>query len=335
MLLELCTEYEQLRRDRDAVAAIHADMAVNYHKCNGEIIDSFFKPQGLPPADKLPPIEQIYDASLRADPESNFTKPAQRQLTQVVLQRRWLECLSLAKQCDGDPATAHHSTRYREAARWVAVGQEGSGAWLDIFPDGSYAMRIESTYFITALQRRGGLYLSRATGVLDTLEAEGETVDRIGDRLQNSGEYNRRHNALLQSIYKMLSAVAIGSVVLGDKEDKEKTAMFNADHAVDLVECGGADDGGDVNLEVKCPSATTSSRSEGNGSVAGGGAPASVGHLYAFGNTRRGTSGSRLGCASAGGSGTGRSDTPRGVAGSSVTRATTTTRSTSRRLRPT
>ena len=69
-------------------------------------------------------------------------------------------------------------------------------------------------------------------------EAPDATV-RLGDCLANAGEYNRRHNAVLRAVHKAVAAVAVGACVLGDKEDLDKTAMLNADHAVDLAELGG------------------------------------------------------------------------------------------------
>ena len=81
------------------------------------------------------------------------------------------------------------------------------------------------------------------------------------------------------------------SSVNGDKDDKERTDALNVTSHVDLAELEGDDaTGGDCCYEFKVPSSLTKSRSEGRGSKpksdgSGGGQPASVGHLYAFGNT--------------------------------------------------
>ena len=61
------------------------------------------------------------------------------------------------------------------------------------------------------------------------------------------------------------------------------------------------DYGGDCCYEFKVPSSLTKSRSEGRGSKpkpdgTGGGQPASVGHLYAFGNTEEKYRVAVLGC---------------------------------------
>ena len=57
-------------------------------------------------------------------------------------------------------------------------------------------------------------------------------------------------------------------------------------HAVDLAELGGNEQtAGDVLYEAKCVSPTKAKQSAGNGSKEGGGAVASVGHRFGFGNT--------------------------------------------------
>ena len=53
----------------------------------------------------------------------------------------------------------------------------------------------------------------------------------------------------------MVSAVAVGPCVLGDKDDVEKTAALNEGHAVDLAELEGDDtNGGDCLYEITVPS---------------------------------------------------------------------------------
>jgi len=132
----------------------------------------------------------------------------------------------------------------------------------------------------------GGLNIAAAKALHDAEEATGKTVDRRGDDLSNNGEYNRRHHAVVRKAAAMVSAVAVGQVILGDKEDKAKTDMLNEGCAVDLAELEGDDTtGGDCLYEAKVPSALTKSYSAGKGSKKGGGKPGSVGHLYAFGNT--------------------------------------------------
>ena len=63
-----------------------------------------------------------------------------------------------------------------------------------------------------------GLDLSITADTCDRLEAAGEPVDRKGDHQANTGEFNRRHNHGLRALHDMLAAVALGPLVLGDKE---------------------------------------------------------------------------------------------------------------------
>ena len=110
-----------------------------------------------------------------------------------------------------------------------------------------------------------------------------------------------RHNAAVRSTVKMVKAGAIGPVIQGDKEDKAKTDMLNTMHVVDVGEIGGdAETGGDVNYEVKVPTPLKKKYSAGKGSTQGGGAPATVGHLFGFGSTEEEYRVMILGCAERG-----------------------------------
>ena len=143
--------------------------------------------------------------------------------------------------------------------------------------------------FLHYLQRQGGLDLSRAKPALDALEAEGHTVDRKGDNLQNSidsGQYTRRHHKGMNAVATMVRAVSIGSVVMGDKERPELTAELNSTHTLDVAELGGdAIRNRNVLYEFKTATATKTVWSAGRGSLDNGGAPASTGHAVGFGNT--------------------------------------------------
>jgi hypothetical protein len=247
----------------------------------------------------LPPMAEVFDHT------SDTPPPAQRTLNLVNHHRRWisvnLTCHATDAALDGQCASSRPTCRNREATRRVAVSQPGADSCLVMQPDGTAATAIPSLEFEIILQRRGGLHISAAKLAFDTLEAAGERVDRLGDGLANAGEYNRRHNATLRAVHTMVEAVSVGQCVLGDKEDVAKTAAQNAGHAVDLAELGGDDaTGGDCNYELKVVSPTIASYSAGNGSAANGGAPASVGHLYAFGSTEEKYHRLILGCAESG-----------------------------------
>ena len=124
---------------------------------------------------------------------------------------------------------------------------------------------------------------------LDALEAEGHTVDRKGDNLQNNidtGQFTKRHNKGLQAVADMVRAVAVGSVVLGDKEKPELTEELNDTHTIDVAELGGdMKNNRNVLYELKTPTVTKHAWVAGYGSADLGGAPASTGHLVGFGNT--------------------------------------------------
>ena len=187
-----------------------------------------------------------------------------------------------------DQLRPHPKYKSRQQAHFIAISQPGAGGWLDIVPDGTFGTKIESPVFEVMLQRHCGLDIAAAAASFDTLEkiGEDEVVDSRRDGLQSSGQYNKRHNAVLRAIHDMLSACALGQLVQGDKGDPAKTSDLNATHAVDLAELGGNEQtGGDVLYEAKCASPTKAKQSAGNGSQQGGGAVASVGHRFGFGNT--------------------------------------------------
>jgi hypothetical protein len=109
---------------------------------------------------------------------------------------------------------------------------------------------------------------------------------RLGDCLANAGEYNKRHNGVMYKAQRMVSAVAVGAVIQGDKTKPELTQELNATHTIDLAELGGDEaTGADVLYEIKVPSPLVKSKRVGRGTQAHGGVPAAVGHLYDFGNT--------------------------------------------------
>ena len=91
--------------------------------------------------------------------------------------------------------------------------------WLEACPDASVTYtRANSGAYVVALQRRLGLYMSTARSVNDgVLEAGGEP-DYLGDVACNAGEHSTRHHATNRAWRAALAAVAVGEVILGDKE---------------------------------------------------------------------------------------------------------------------
>ena len=154
-------------------------------------------------------------------------------------------------------------------------------------PDGTRDATITTPAFVIGLQRRYGLPISSAAAAFDALEARGESVDRLGDGLANAGSYNKRHNAVVSAVRRMVAACAVGPIVLGDKESPWKTASICDTHVPDVVELEADDTGtgGDTIYEIKVPTPLKKKHAAGVGSRAHGGCPATVGHLYGFGST--------------------------------------------------
>ena len=198
---------------------------------------------------------------------------------------------------------------YRESRghALVSVSQPGAGAAFDVSPDGTFATTIQSLDFTVMMQWCGGIDIAEGSTISSGDEDGGAPLDRKGDKLANAGEYNRRHNRVLRANYDMVSAVAIGPVVKGDKAAPEKTASINETHVLDLAEIGGDETtGGDVCIGsqvpvVPHPEAVARQRQCKERRL-NGGQPAKVGHrfkrtiIYAFGNTEEWYRRSILGC---------------------------------------
>ena len=78
----------------------------------------------------------------------------------------------------------------REATRYISISQFGAAGWLDMRPDGLHHTKMVSAMFLTAIQRRHGLYLSViAPTLLVEKAAAGVHVtvgEYKGDSLANS-----------------------------------------------------------------------------------------------------------------------------------------------------
>ena len=122
----------------------------------------------------------------------SYTKTlAERKLHRVVACAGWLALKTAADAFDHrlPPHTAGYAyLRNREATRVVSHSQPGAGAWLDDHPDHSIAAsRPPSAVFITACQRKAGLFLTSLAPALDAFAARGGAVsdaDRLGDIVQ-------------------------------------------------------------------------------------------------------------------------------------------------------
>ena len=285
MLDEFTGHYNDLVAECSEIASKHKELhdSFFYTTCRGGK-EHYFNPKSLPPAARLPRAERLLQVH---DKTSKFLPPAQRKLTSIVKHRKFLEARTTAQQ--RDHLHPHPSTRFRTEAMLVSNAQHAAGSPLELPPDGTIGTTMDDFSFLHYLQRQGGLDLSRAKPRLDALEAEGHTVDRKGDNLQNNidtGQFTKRHNKGLHAVADMVRAVAVGSVVLGDKEKPELTEELNDTHTIDVAELGGdMKNNRNVLYELKTPTVTKHHWIAGYGSAELGGAPASTGHLVGFGNT--------------------------------------------------
>ena len=248
-----------------------------YITLRGERWESYYHPANLPR--KLASIEEVLD------PKSKLQMPPMRMLLRVVQHRRWLACLCAAQEADR--VTPHPDIPNRETTRFISVSQPTSAGALDVAPDGTWATTVHNLEFSTVLQRRHGFNLSYAKGVHDAAERAGIDVDRLGDRHSSGSrklptDHTRRHNGANNKVYDMVSAVAIGQVIKGDKESREEMWDLNNTTISDVVELEGDD--AHAETKVASPFAKTP-YSLGKGTRKHGGCAASVGHLYAGGNT--------------------------------------------------
>ena len=133
--------------------------------------------------------------------------------------------------------------------------------------------------------------MSTARSVNDgVLEGRGGRGARIPRRRRacNAGEHSTRHHATNRAWRAALAAVAVGEVILGDKEKAGEYKKYNEGHVPDIVQPGASAWGADWIGETKVPSPL-------------GAAPAKdqcqhVGHLVAFGNTEEWLHRQILGC---------------------------------------
>ena len=209
---------------------------------------------------------------------------------------RWLKLIDGAHEFDRTASDTKIS--HREAARVVATSQFGAGMWLEAAPDASLPhSRIRSGPYVIALQRRAGLFLSSALAPNEELAAAGQEPDWLGDSACNAGEHSTRHHATNRAWRAALAAVAIGPVILGDKENADAYKQYNVGHVPDIIQPGASAWGTDWIGETKVPSplGTTPPKSQCE----------LVGHLVAFGNTEEWLHREILGCRARGQAATG------------------------------
>jgi hypothetical protein len=282
MLTSLRTAYTSIRAERDRIADVYAALDADlYYPMDATLPVGRFHPESLPPASSLPELSQL------VDPQQTSPPPASRTLGKVAHHAQWLLCMHSASARDSSSPSPLSAVRNREATRLISVSMPSSGAWLDNVPDGTRVTKDNTLRFEVAIQQRLGLYLAHAAPTVTALRSAGRLeIDYYGDSMANGGEYNRRHNAVNLCVAPAIGAVAIEAVILGDKEHAGNTAHLNSTHVLDIAELGGDEDtGGDCIYETKCANPLLKSFVLGRGSATHGGAPASMGHRIAFGNT--------------------------------------------------
>jgi hypothetical protein len=154
--------------------------------------------------------------------------------------------------------------------------------------------------FAIAIQRRLGLYISAAKPANDALATAGERPDWLGDAMCNAGEHSTRHHAVNRAWRDCLAAVAVGPVLLGDKQEADRYKQYNSGHVADLIQPGASAWGTDWLGETKVASPLTAASHAGRGSAANGGTVSDMGHLVAFGNTEEGLLRTVMGCSERG-----------------------------------
>ena len=257
--------------------------AFTYHTIDGDKLPRF-RPKSLTPAARLLEPARLFTPD---ENDSIPTPPSQKALSSVINHGRWLELIDAAHEFDRTAVDTNIS--HREATRVVSASQFGAGMWLEAPPDASLTYdRATSGVYVVALQRRLGLYLSSARSTNDDVLEAGGVPDYLGDVACNAGEHSTRHHATNRAWRAALAAVAVGEVILGDKEKAGEYKKYNDGHVPDLVQPGASAWGTDWIGETKVPSPL-------------GAAPAQhqcerVGHLVAFGNTEEWLHRAILGC---------------------------------------
>ena len=232
----------------------------------------------LPSAQRIPPIGDLFTQ------QSTSPVPKQGTLAAVGAHEAWIACLAACEEIDKNTLQSE-AIKFREATRFISIAQFGAAGWLDMRPDGLHHTKMVSAMFLTAIQRRHGLYLSVIAPTLVEKAAAGEHVtvrEYKGDFLANSnkGDRTSKHNGVLRAAQNAIRARSVGSIILGDKEKPEVTRHLNDTSVTDICELGGDfATMRDVHYEVKCWNSLIKSTTSGRGSWEKGGNVASVGLL--------------------------------------------------------
>jgi hypothetical protein len=244
---DLRTAYESLRSARAAIATDYAANfdAVRHHLCDGKTVLKAFRPKRLPEAKSLPPISSVLKSNGTA---SVYKTPKQGMLASVLHHQSWLECLAAWRAYDADHPECPIADR--ATSNFIAECQRGAGGWLAIRPAD---IRIPSSEYLFAAQRRFSLHLSDAVAAFAAAAASGDAYDPHGDRLIADPGCDRSapHAGALRELYAAHEATAPCPVIYGDKESPDVYRLFNETCCLDIGERGQAPGGRDLIVEVK------------------------------------------------------------------------------------
>ena len=97
--------------------------------------------------------------------------------------------------------------------------------------------RIRSDRYLFQLQYYLGLHLSAGSAVFARHAELGNHYDPLGDRLLSEAlPHGASHDAALRVWHDADQASTSGTVVMGDKTDKESYEQYNDTHCIDLGE---------------------------------------------------------------------------------------------------
>lgn len=122
----------------------------------------------------------------------------------------WIACLPACEEIDKNTPQSE-AIESREATRYISISQFGAAGWLDMRPDGLHHTKMGSAMFLTAIQRRHGLYLSVIAPTFVEKAAAGVHVtvgECKGDSLANSnkGDRTSKHNGVLRAAQNAIRA---------------------------------------------------------------------------------------------------------------------------------
>ena len=224
---------------------------------------SRFRPHTLVEAKELLPLAEFTS-------KHEFLHQAQRRFTTVVHNRNWRD-LALELRQEGSAGSrsaprgkkgkaqakgrerAKHAA-WREAVRFVAVSQDGAGAFLNAIPMRD-DMRMETWAMRLSVQRRLGLPLDVAcqAAAAGKKTRNGKTHDELGDAAVNVPQqgHNTRHKYTLRRLILALRAAWGTAVRMEPKAHLGQSYNKQPDVDADNIGKHGTHYCGDV--KVVCP----------------------------------------------------------------------------------